>query len=126
LQSERNDQKKRRTEFSLTIALSWTPAPTLVKILEVRLTISDRPPAAPDPAPISIATLDPMLDQREVTVKFSVSDLGGVAQLSVPGQAPTFVIEATSEHNSKDLTVWIEGELANVLDRLQLSLCGSN
>ena len=90
------------------------------------MTISDRPPAAPDPAPISIATLDPMLDQREVTVKFSVSDLGGVAQLSVPGQAPTFVIEATSEHNSKDLTVWIEGELANVLDRLQLSLCGFN
>jgi len=41
LQSKRNDQKKRRTEFSLTIALSWTPAPTLVKILEVRLTISD-------------------------------------------------------------------------------------
>ncbi len=33
--------KNRRTEFPLTIALSWTLAPALVKILEVRLTISD-------------------------------------------------------------------------------------
>lgn len=80
----------------------------------------------PDPTPIAIAKLDPMLDRKEVTIEFSVSELGGVAQLSVPGKAPAFVIEATSEHEEKDLTVWIEGELADVLDRLQLSYLGSN
>ena len=84
----------------------------------------DRPPQEPDP--ISIAELDPLMDHNEVTIKFSVSELGGVAQLSIPGKAPTFVIETTSEHNGKDLTVWIEGELADVLDRLQLSYSGSN
>lgn len=87
---------------------------------------TDRPPSAPAPVPITIAKLDPKLDHKEVTIRFAVKELGGVAQLSVPGKAPTFVIEAISEHERKDLTVWIEGELADVLDRLQLSFCGSN
>ena len=87
---------------------------------------SDRPPVAQGPTPIAIAKLHPELAHKEVTIKFTVSELGGVAQLSIPGKAPTFVIEATSEHERKDLTVWIEGELADVLDRLQLSFCGSN
>jgi len=87
---------------------------------------SDRPPRAPAPSAIAIAKLDPKLDHKEVTIKFTVSELGGVAQLSIPGTAPTFVIEAKSEHERKDLTVWIEGELADVLDRLQLSFYGSN
>lgn len=87
---------------------------------------NDRPVTALDPSPIEIATLDPMLDHKEITVRFTVSELGGVAQLSIPGKAPTFVIEALSGHQRKDLTVWIEGELADVLDRLQLSFSGSN
>ena len=87
---------------------------------------NDRPPNAPNPPPIAVAKLDPKLDHKDVTIKFAVSELGGVAQLSIPGKAPVFVIEATSEHKGKDLTVWIEGELADVLDRLQLSFCGSN
>ena len=65
------------------------------------------------PQAMAIAKLDPKLDRKEVTIRFSVSELGGVAQLSIPGKAPTFVIEATSEHERKDLTVWIEGELAD-------------
>lgn len=81
---------------------------------------------APDPTPIQVAKLDRMQDRKEVTIQFSVSELGGVSQISIPGKAPTFVIEAASEHKAKDLTVWIEGELAEVLDRLQLSYFGSN
>ncbi len=87
---------------------------------------TDPPPKAPAPSPIAIAKLDPSLDRKEATITFSVSELGGVAQLYIPGKASTFVIEATSEHETKDLTVWIEGELADVLDRLQLSFGGSN
>ena len=87
---------------------------------------NDCPVTAPDPSPIEIAKLDPMLDHKEITVRFTVSELGGVAQLSMPGKPPTFVIEALSGHERKDLTVWIEGELADVLDRLQLSFSGSN
>ncbi|MBL8817830.1 MAG: hypothetical protein JNL58_17525 [Planctomyces sp.] len=87
---------------------------------------SDCPPSSEDPPALAIAKLDPKLDRKEVTIRFSVSELGGVAQISIPGKAPTFVIEATSEHKRKDLTVWIEGELADVLDRLQLSYGGSN
>ncbi len=86
----------------------------------------DRPSSATDPSPIEIAKLDPSLDHKEVTIRFTVSELGGVAQFDIPGKAPTFVIEATSEHKGKDLTVWVENELADVLDRLQLSYLGSN
>lgn len=86
----------------------------------------DCSPGVPDRTPIEIAKLEPTLDHKEVTIEFSVSELGGVSQLSIPGKAPTFVIEAMSEHEGKDLTVWIEGELADVLDRLQLSYLGSN
>ena len=102
----------------VSIALLWS--------LTVYADDSDRLPRAPDPKPIAIVKLDPMLDHKEVTIQFSVSELRGVAQLSIPGKALTFVIEATSEHEGKDLTVWIEGELANVLERLQLSYFGSN
>ena len=102
----------------VSVALLWS--------LTVCADDSDCSPRAPDPTPIAIAKLDRMLDHKEVTIEFSVSELGGVAQLSIPGKAPTFVIEATSEHEGKDLTVWIEGELADVLNRLQLSYFGSN
>ncbi len=85
-----------------------------------------RPPSDSSQPPIAVANLDPKLDHKQVTIKFAVSELGGVAQLSIPGKAPTFVIEATSAHEKKDLTVWIEGDLADVLDRLQLSFLGTN
>ncbi len=86
----------------------------------------DLPPSASEASPIAISQLNQNLDHKEVTIKFTVSKLGGVAQLDIPGKAPTFIIEATSEHESKDLEVWIQGELADVLDRLQLSFGSSN
>ncbi len=86
----------------------------------------EKPLTAPKSHPIEIAKLDPKLDRQEVTVQVAVSSLEGVAQLSIEGQAPTFIIQATSDHPKKDLSVWIEGELANVLDRLQLSYGSSN
>jgi len=104
--------------FCVGIVLFWS--------LSVCADESVHLPSAPAPSPITIAKLDPKLDHEEVTIKFSVSELGGVSQLSIPGKAPAFIIEATPEHKGKDLTVWIEGELADVLDRLQLSFYGSN
>lgn len=81
---------------------------------------SDPPPAG-EPTPISIANLDPKLADKQVTVKFTVSGLDGIAQLLKPGETPWFAIETKSEQEKKSLTVWIESELANVLDRLQMS-----
>ena len=81
----------------------------------------------PDPAatkvhpPLATSELSPTLDGSKVTVQFTVTGLDGVAQFSKPGQASTFVIEARTEDDTTSLTVWIEGELANVLDRLQMS-----
>lgn len=81
----------------------------------------------PDPAatkvhpPLATSELSPTLDGSKVTVQFTVTGLDGVAQFSKPGQAATFVIEARTEDDTTSLTVWIEGELANVLDRLQMS-----
>lgn len=86
----------------------------------------DRPATVPATTPIAVEKLDPKLHRQEVTVQFVVSGLGGVTQLSIPGKAPTFVIEAVSDHPGKDLRLWVEGELADVLDRLQLSFGGSN
>lgn len=86
------------------------------------------PPSGLTPTPpvISIAELEPQLHQREVTIKFTVSKLEGVSQLAIPGKAPTFIIEAESDDEKKDLSLWIEGELADVLDRLQLSNSGTD
>lgn len=82
--------------------------------------------AAHAASPYSVAKLDRQLGDKEVTVTFTASKLGGVAGINVEGKAPEFVIEAASEHERKDLRVWIEGELAEVLDRLQLSYYRSN
>ncbi len=107
---------------------SLIPCVGIVMLLSHSICATDTDPrkSAPDPTPLSVPELDPMLDHKEVTIKFEVRELGGVSQLSIPGKAPTFLIEAISEHDNKDLTVWIEGELANVLDRLQLSFYGSD
>ena len=82
--------------------------------------------ATKEPLPITIGELDPKMDEKEVTVKFTVAGLDGVSQRILPGQAPTFIIDTKSERDNKRLTVWIEGELANVMDRMQMSFRQSN
>lgn len=76
--------------------------------------------------PIEIDNLDPKLDGTEATVKFKVSKLSGVSQSFKAGQSPTFVIETKSGKTANQLTVWIEGDLANVLDRLEMSFLQEN
>lgn len=85
-----------------------------------------RPLNAADTPPMEVAKLAPQLNHKEVTIKFEVSELGGVSQRVTPGKPKVFVIEVKSEHEAKDLRVWIEGELADVLERLQLSFFGDN
>lgn len=74
--------------------------------------------------PLSISELDRTLDQKEVTIKFVVSELGGVAQLHIPGKALSFVIETMPQVDRKNLRVWIEGDLADRLDQMGLSFYG--
>ncbi len=69
---------------------------------------------------ISIEELDSKHDGKEVTIKFTVARLQGVAQRQVDGQAPSFVIETDFGAQDNQLSVWIEGELANVLERLDM------
>lgn len=80
----------------------------------------------PERSALVIGDLNPTLDGKRVTVRFTVAQLEPVTQRHVPGQAPTFIIEPKSEHDKKSLSVWIEGQLANVLDRLQMSVFQSN
>jgi hypothetical protein len=76
--------------------------------------------------PLLIADLEPKLDGEIVTIQFTVTELGGIAQLSKPGQAPWFAIETDKGTQKNLLAVWIIDELANVLDRLQLSAFQDN
>lgn len=76
--------------------------------------------------PIAIADLAPTMDRKEIAIKFTVDDLHGIAGSSKSGQAPSFAIDTKSEHGTKRLGVWIEGTLANVLDRLQMSCYQTN
>ena len=75
---------------------------------------------------LSVAELEPKLDGQEVTIKFTITGLDGIAQLTKEGQAPSFAIETESGEQKNKLSVWIEGELANVLDRLQMSAFQDN
>lgn len=68
-----------------------------------------------------IGDLEPKLDGKEITVKFSITGVDGIAQRVKEGQAPSFAIETESGKHKNQLSVWIEGELANVLDRMQMS-----
>jgi hypothetical protein len=79
-----------------------------------------------DPQPLVIADLQPMLDGEEVTIKFTITELVGIAQRAKEGQAPSFAIETAMGNQKNKLSVWIEGELANVLDRLQMSAFQEN
>lgn len=76
--------------------------------------------------PLVIGDLEPKLDGREVTIKFTIKGLDGIAQLTKEGQAPSFAIETDRSKQNNMLSVWIEGELANVLDRLQMSAFQEN
>lgn len=74
-----------------------------------------------------IADLDATLDGRDVTVRFTVAELQGVAQRYEPGQSPTFVIKTKPETGTKGrLRVWVAGELTNVLHRLQMGFLQEN
>lgn len=71
---------------------------------------------------LRIADLSPALAGQELTVRFTVAGLQGVAQRGQPGQSPTFIIETKPETDTANrLVVWIEGELSDVLHRLQLA-----
>lgn len=72
------------------------------------------------PQPLVIGDLEPKLDGEEVTIRFTITGLDGIAQRAKEGQAPSFAIETDSGKQKNELSVWIEGELANVLDRLQM------
>ena len=74
--------------------------------------------------PILVADLHPKLYGKEVTVTFTIIGLGGISQRFVEGQGQSFIIKTESGKNR--LSVWIEGELANVLDHLQMSFTQEN
>ncbi len=76
--------------------------------------------------PLLIADLDPKLDGETVTIQFKVTELSGISQLSKPGQSPWFAIETENGTQKNQLSVWVIDELANVLDRLQMSAYQEN
>lgn len=82
---------------------------------------ADPPPQQDVSRPLLIDDLEPKLDGKEVTLKFTITRLDGIAQRAKKRQAPSFAIETDSGKHENRLSVWIEGELANVLDRLQMS-----
>ena len=81
----------------------------------------DRPQSS-----LAIADIDANMEGKAITVEFTVADTYGIAQLLRPGQAPSFGIKVESEHDTKRLTVWVVGELATVLERLQMSYLQAN
>jgi primosomal replication protein N len=88
--------------------------------------IADPSPQKDVPQPMLIADLQPKLDGKEVTIKFTVAALDGIAQLTKEGQALSFLIETESGTQENRLSVWVEGELANVLENLQMSYLQEN
>lgn len=88
--------------------------------------LADPPPQQGAFRPISINDLEPKLDGNEVAIKFTITGVDGITQRVNEEQAPSFVIEADSGKHKNRLSVWVEGELANVLDRLQMSAFQEN
>lgn len=97
--------------FMVAVVFSW---------LGVTLGSTDALPQGDVAQPLLVGDLDPNLDGKEVSIKFTITRLDGIAQLTKEGQAPSFAIETDSGKQKNVLDVWIEGELANVLDRLQM------
>ncbi len=85
------------------------------------------PPTKQGPKPILIRELEPKLDGKEVTVKFTIKELHGITQINLKeGQAGSFGFLTESDKHENRLDVWVEGELANVMDRLQMSIFQDN
>ena len=76
--------------------------------------------------PLLIGELEPKLDGETVTLRFKVTELTGISQFREPGQAPKFAIETEKGSQKNLLSVWVIDELANVLDRLQMSAYQEN
>lgn len=88
---------------------------------------NDDPLPQPEvPQPMVIGDLEPQLNGKEVTIKFTITGLDGIAQQAKEGQAPSFAIETDNGKQKNELSVCIEGELANVLDRLQMAAFQDN
>lgn len=81
---------------------------------------------AAEPPHLTIPELDPRFDDQEVTLTFSVAGTQGVAQRGIPGKPLAFIIEPRSEDDVKTLTVWVSGDLADVMERLQMGLFSPN
>lgn len=78
-------------------------------------------------AALNIADLDASMDGKNVTVRITVAKLEGVAQLGKQGQSPTFIVETEPEAQTGNrLTVWIRGDLTNVLHHLQMAFLQEN
>ena len=73
------------------------------------------------PSPRIVANLD----DTELTVEFTIAEVHGITQPIVDGQAPIFGLRPASQEG-KRLTVWVVGELANDLDRLQMGRLQDN
>ena len=112
--------------------MKWIPV-TLVCVYLASLAVCDEPNRNNDPENdhqqrrCRIAELDPTMAGKEVTVRFSVARLQGVAQRGKIGQSPTFIIETEPDAQTENrLTVWIVGDLTNVLHRLQMAFLQEN
>jgi len=79
-----------------------------------------------EPPNLTIPELDPRHDDREVTLTFTVARTEGVSQLAIPGKPITFIIETEPEEKVKSLQVWVSGDLADVMERLQMGLFSPN
>lgn len=101
---------------------------TVLAFCGVRMAFVQAEPSMPEEEknPLLIADLEPKLDGEIVTIKFKVTELAGISQFAEPGQAPWFAIETDNESQKNRLAVWVIEDLANVLNRLQLSAYQEN
>ena len=94
--------------------------------LAVQLGCTGTLPKYNAPQALLVGDLEPRYDGKEVTIKFTVTELDGIAQRTKEEQAPSFAIETDGENQKNKLSVWVGGELANVLDRLQMGAFQDN
>lgn len=79
-----------------------------------------------EPPKLTLPELEPRHDGREVTLTFTVARTEGVSQVAIPGKPMTFIIETEPEGKVKSLMVWVSGDLADVMERLQMGLFSPN